>query len=123
MLPRTIDKLRAGLPGGDIGEYQIAPGLSQWFLEALELTQEQLREVVARARDDDEVAAWVHAHSDSATYASINERLSQRPIDDPTDPAAGERRRRRYSVATERPEITTIFEMIELDDRISFPNE
>ncbi|MEO6913479.1 MAG: DUF5069 domain-containing protein [Candidatus Baltobacteraceae bacterium] len=123
MLPRTIDKLRAGLPGGNIGEYQISPGLSQWFLDELKLTEERLREVVASARDDDEVVTWIHTHTDPSTYAEANKRLSQRPIDDPADPAGGERRRKRYPVAADHPEMTTIFQMIEADDRDSFPSD
>ncbi|MBV8689631.1 MAG: DUF5069 domain-containing protein, partial [Candidatus Eremiobacteraeota bacterium] len=44
MLPRTIDKLRASLPGGNLGPYRIQ-GFSQRMLDAIGVTEGQLREV------------------------------------------------------------------------------
>ncbi|MBV9971796.1 MAG: DUF5069 domain-containing protein, partial [Candidatus Eremiobacteraeota bacterium] len=46
MLPRTIDKIRATLPGGNLGPYRIA-GFSQRMLDAIGVTEEQLRDAVA----------------------------------------------------------------------------
>ena len=54
-LPRTIDKVRATLPGGALGAYNI-PGFSQMMLEALGIELERSRAAVAEAAKDDDVA-------------------------------------------------------------------
>lgn len=59
LLPRTIDKARAQLPGGDSGAYQITPGISAFLLGKLGLTEADFVAIVAEATDDDEVAARV----------------------------------------------------------------
>lgn len=114
MLARTIDKLRATLPGGNPGVYRIA-GFSERMLKALEIPEDDLRSVVALASTDDEVVAWVHKHSDQAKYDEINRSLSS--------PTVGERMNRpdflaRYPVITEKqlPPETTLFEMLDIDD-------
>ncbi|HWT06548.1 MAG TPA: DUF5069 domain-containing protein, partial [Xanthomonadales bacterium] len=45
-LPRTIDKMRATLPGGALGAYNI-PGFSEMMLEALGIELEAFRAAVA----------------------------------------------------------------------------
>ncbi len=59
MLPRTIDKARALLPGGDPGEYSIAPGLSAWLLGEIGFTEAEFLVLVHRAADEHEVARFV----------------------------------------------------------------
>lgn len=56
MLPRTIDKSRALLPGGDPGEYAIAPGLSAWLLGEIGLSEAEFLDLVHRAADEAEIA-------------------------------------------------------------------
>lgn len=114
MLARTIDKVRATLPGGSLGVYRIA-GFSEQLLSALEIPEDDLRSVVALAATDDEVVAWLHEHSDQTKYEEINRRLSA--------PTVGERMDRpdflaRYPVITAKqlPAETTLLEMLEIDD-------
>ena len=114
MLARTIDKIRATLPGGNLGVYQIA-GFSERLLKALEIPEDDLRSVVALASTDDEVVAWVHKHGNPAKYEEINQSLSA--------PTVGERMDRpdflaRYPVITQKrlPPEMTLLEMLELDD-------
>lgn len=76
-LSRTIDKVRAQLPGGNPGQYYI-PGFSQRLLDALGIDLEELTRVVALAHTDDEVADWVRKHSDPSKYDEINRKLSTR---------------------------------------------
>ena len=57
-LPRTIDKLRASLPGGNLGLYTI-PGFSERQCMMLGIDVAALRDVVAEAANDDAVAAYV----------------------------------------------------------------
>jgi uncharacterized protein DUF5069 len=58
-LPRTIDKARALLPGGDPAGYFISPGLSAWLLGKLGLGEANFLAVVASAPDEAHVAATV----------------------------------------------------------------
>jgi hypothetical protein len=60
-LPRTIDKIRASLPGGNIGAYHL-PGGSSRLMEVLGITPEQLTEAVKNAQTDEDVAAWIAAN-------------------------------------------------------------
>lgn len=116
LMPRTIDKLRAMLPGGNRGEYKI-PGLSQWLLEIIGVKEDDLREAVAKAKTDDDVAAWLRAHADTSKYAEANERLSNRKITEAKDPAT---LRERYPILDKRPDIKTLFEMVDADDSEAF---
>ena len=116
MLARTIDKMRAELPGGDLGQYQIK-GFSTRLLEGLDITPDALREIVAQAEDDDAIVAWVHAHSDAARYEAINEGLSRSRIADRIDePSFLDR----YPVAKDLPPETTLLEVLEYDDCAMF---
>ena len=68
-LPRSIDKVRATLPGGDPGPYNI-PGFTQLMLEKLGISVESFSAAVAAAESDDEVGAFVRANT---TQARIDE--------------------------------------------------
>lgn len=116
MLARTIDKLRATLPGGSLGQYQIS-GFSSRMLEMLGISEEDLRDVVARARDEDEVVAWVLAHSDEASRESVDANLGSLRIADRLD---REGFADRYPQVRELPPETSLFEMLEDDDRRMF---
>lgn len=81
MMPRTIDKLRATLPGGVPGEFRIR-GTSQRLLEWLGVEEDAIREAVAAAKTDDDVAAWLRSRVDTSKYADHNRRLLERTTDD-----------------------------------------
>ena len=80
-LPRTIDKMRALLPGGNIGPYKI-DGMSVRVLTAIGVTVEDLQAEVARAASDEEVAAWVLEHSEASKRDEANRIAMQRSIRD-----------------------------------------
>src|SRR6202035_2034571 len=61
-LPRSIDKARAMLPGGALGDYTI-PGFTEAMLERFGITVDDFVAAVRDAAGDDEVAAWVKAHA------------------------------------------------------------
>jgi len=61
-LARSIDKVRATLPGGNPGEYTI-PGFTQTMLDALGISLHDFTEAVRAAKTDDDVAAFVTAHA------------------------------------------------------------
>lgn len=114
MLARTIDKIRATLPGGNLGPYRMA-GFSERLLEALGIPEDDLRTVVARAVSDEEVVAWVQERTDPSAYETLNERLAHRTI---AHQAKNPEFFDRYPIIKERnlPPETTLFEMLEIDD-------
>jgi Domain of unknown function (DUF5069) len=61
-LPRSIDKFRASLPGGNLDGYTIE-GFTGRMLECLGITPEALRSVVAEAKTDEDVASFVREHA------------------------------------------------------------
>jgi hypothetical protein len=80
MMPRTIDKLRGFLPGGNPGDYFIngkIPGLSQFLIDRLGVTLEDLQALVARAADEGEIAAWLREHTDPSAYPALNATLQR----------------------------------------------
>jgi hypothetical protein len=76
MMARTVDKLRASLPGGNLGSYKIA-GFSERVLKGLGIDEGEMRDAVAAAPDDAAVAAWVAAHSDASRFAMANALISE----------------------------------------------
>jgi hypothetical protein len=63
LLPRTIDKARALLPGGNSGVYFISPGMSAFMLAMLRISESDFIAAVAAARDEADVAAQVCANA------------------------------------------------------------
>lgn len=116
MAARTVDKLRATLPGGNIGEYQIT-GFSSRMLESIGIGEAALRSAIAGADSDEAVAAWIRRHSDPAKYASFNAALEAMTV--------GERLGdsqflARYPVATRLAPQTSRIDMLDADDREAF---
>jgi Domain of unknown function (DUF5069) len=120
-MPRTIDKLRALLPGGNPGEYIINGkilGMSGYLMQRLGITEEALSAVVAAASDDTEVAAWLRTNADVSQYSAINETLRRlRPKH-----AEDESFFRDYyaEVLAADPQLEYILDIIEADDRRIF---
>lgn len=61
-LPRTIDKIRATLPGGKLGEYTLA-GFTETMLQMLGIEIADFTEIVRTAENDDAIAAYVGARA------------------------------------------------------------
>jgi hypothetical protein len=116
MAARTVDKLRATLPGGNLGAYQIT-GFSSRLLEALDIPEALLREAIAAADSDAKVAAWIREHSDPARYAEINARLERATIGE----RLGNREFvQRYPIATRLPPETSRLDLLVADDADTF---
>ena len=116
MAARTVDKLRATLPGGDIGEYQIT-GFSSSLLNALGIAESVLRKVIAQASSDEEVASWIREHSDPNRYREINAKLEGRTVGERLDDAEF---LRRYPSARNLPPETSRLDHLIADDEESF---
>jgi Domain of unknown function (DUF5069) len=120
-MPRTIDKLRALLPGGNPGEYIINTkilGMSGFLLNRLGISEETLSAVVAQAKDDTEVATWLREHVDASQYDAINATMRRlRPKH-----AEDEAFFRDYyaEVLAADPQLEYILDVIEADDRRIF---
>jgi Domain of unknown function (DUF5069) len=123
VMPRTIDKLRAFLPGGSPGDYFIdgpIKGLSRFLFELLRIDDRELLEAVAIAKSEDEVAVWIRAHTDAERYPEINALLRRIKPKHAEDPAVFARL---YAeTITHHPELETIIDIVDADDRRLFPN-
>ncbi|HEU5480541.1 MAG TPA: DUF5069 domain-containing protein [Candidatus Tumulicola sp.] len=116
MMARTVDKLRATLPGGNLGNYQI-PGFSARLLEALGIGEASLRDAVAAARSDDDVVAWIRRNSDPARYAQVNVALESRKVADRLDDPAFVAK---YPIIQRLPPEMPLLDMLVADDRLAF---
>jgi hypothetical protein len=121
LMPRTIDKLRGLLPGGNPGDYFIngkTPGISQYLIDRLGISLDDLRSIVASAADEGEIAAWLRERTDTSQYDAINatlKRIKPKHAHDPEYFAE----LYAYTLAS-HPELEHILEIIEADDRRIF---
>jgi len=120
-MPRTIDKLRALLPGGNPGGYIINTkilGMSGYLLQRLGITEEALSAAVASAKDETEVAAWVRVNTDASQYSAINKTLRRIRPKHAGDEAFF---RQMYAeVLAADPQLEYTLDIIEADDRRMF---
>ena len=115
-LPRTIDKVRGSLPGGKLGGYLVEEStMSSYLLHKIGVSFEELREIVARAASEDEIAAALRGRIDPAVAEQVNAKLAKSSIAD-APPERQQIIRDRHPVLAERPEVVNAFEMLELDD-------
>ena len=120
-MPRTIDKLRSMLPGGNPGEFFIngpIKGMSGYLLERLGVREDELLTVVAGAADDDDVADWLRANTDAARYPEISATIRAIKPRHTTDPAIFAAIYRETIAA--HPELERILDIIAADDRRLF---
>jgi hypothetical protein len=114
-LPRTIDKVRATLPGGTAGAYTI-PGFSEMMLEKLGIEVGAFTDAVAGASTDDDVEGFVRAAASPDGIAQWNAFILARL------PRAGDRDAA-YEVfpwLRERPDLILALDVLEEDDRQHF---
>lgn len=121
LMPRTIDKLRGRLPGGDPGGYFIngrIKGISGYLLERLGVAEADLLAVVERAASDDEVAAWLRERTDPSRYVTINATLRRIRPKHAEDEAFF---RDEYAQTLQQhPELEYILDIVDADDRRRF---
>lgn len=125
LMPRTIDKLRAMLPGGHAGEYVInlaephVRGISGYLLERLGIAESDLMEAVRTADDDIGVALWLRERVDTSQYAAINQTLRHIKPKHADDEVFF---RNLYAPTLAlHPELDFIIDIVEADDRRLFP--
>ncbi|MBM3838812.1 MAG: DUF5069 domain-containing protein [Verrucomicrobia bacterium] len=121
ILPRMLDKGRAAIAGKN-GEYKFACPLDQRFLQFAGADAEALKAQLAAGKSDSEILDWINANSktkpspaDIAAWSALQEQRV------PTDPES-----RKFfndihaSVAPKRTDIATWFDLLDLDDYVSF---
>ena len=119
-MPRTIDKLRAEMPGGNMGTYlNRSDGLSAFMCKRIGVDMDELRAVVASAADDEEVAAWLRERVSPEQAAETSAKLATMTMDR-LPPEFQERVRHNHPVLAQRPELNTFFEIFEADDAAAF---
>jgi carboxymethylenebutenolidase len=121
-LPRTVDKLRAELPGGYLGDYlNHDAGFSAYVVRRLGLDMNEFRDAVASAPDEAAVIAWLAARLDAAFAPTLNAKLETFVVErmSSDDRAL---MRRRHPVMASRPDLTKLLDVLEADDaRVTIP--
>jgi hypothetical protein len=115
-LPRTVDKLRAELPGGHIGDYlNHATGFSAFVVRRIGLDMNDFREAVARAGDETAVVAWLSERLDPNAAPALNAKLETFVVErmSPEDQALV---RERHPIMNERRELSKILDIIDAED-------
>jgi hypothetical protein len=114
-LPRSIDKVRATLPGGDLGEYKIE-GFTEMMLDEFGIPLSDFTACVRDAGSDEDVAAFVAARAKPGSLEAWNASLRERR------PARGDRAlaEQRYPWLASRPDLILALDVIHEDDRLAF---
>jgi uncharacterized protein (DUF1778 family) len=117
LLPRTIDKLRAELPGGNLGAYlNHDNGFSAYLVRRLGLDMNAFREAVADAANEAAIESWLSARIDPANAAAFNAKLESFVVG---RMSAHDQVliRERHPVMAERPELSKILDILDADDQ------
>jgi hypothetical protein len=114
-LPRSIDKARATFPGGSLGLYQI-DGFTIYMLEHLNISLEAFVEAVRAASSDDEVAAFVVAHTDATRIAAWRAYVFDRkPFHGDREKAIG-----MFPFLADRQDLVYSLDVLAEDDRLTY---
>jgi hypothetical protein len=121
LMPRTIDKLRGRLAGGDPGVYFINGkilGLSGFLLQRLGITEDDLYSAIRDAPNDDAVATWLREKTDASQYDAINQTLRRiRPKHAEDETYFREEYAETLAL---HPELEFIVDIVDADDRRLF---
>ena len=125
MIPRTIDKMQAQLPGGTLGPYSLTtpfgPGLSILLLDGLRLTEKTLFQVVQQAQAEEDIVDWLQGSVDLSGKARINEMLLAPTAGDVLKLIPQSMFDEFYPAAKTMPETAPMFDILLKDDRLMFP--
>lgn len=115
-LPRSIDKARAYLPGGNRNGYNI-PGVTGGMLERFGISNDDFIAAVGAASSDDDVAAFVRGRIDQATVDEWNAFIQDRePRGNRNLPEVLEI----YPWLKEQPQMRLVLDILAEDDRRTF---
>jgi hypothetical protein len=121
ILPRMLDKCRATIAGKN-GEYHYACPVDQRFLQFVGVDPEALRKEVAQDKTDSEILAWIQKHAEHPRTAPEIEAWSawqeRRGPDNPDVREFFNEEHKR--IAPERTDIVVWFDLLDLDDYVTF---
>jgi len=114
-LPRSIDKVRASLPGGNLGPYTIH-GFTQMMLDMLGISLDQFTRAVAKAESEDDVAAFVRSST------MVDERNHWNNFIKDREPRGGNREEayESYPWLRDRPDLHLVLDVLTEDDAQTF---
>ena len=119
ILPRMLDKGRAQLTG-KAGEYHFNCPLDQRFVSFAGLNADDILQLLQEGKSDSEVLAWIRQHGKRSDFEIVSWtqfQLQRSPSDNES---------REYlsstvqKLAPDRDDIQTFFDMLDLDDFVSF---
>ena len=121
ILPRMLDKGRATLAGKN-GEYHYACPMDMRLLEFLGLDAESLKQQLATGKGDGEILEWIlenrknkHSDTEIAAWSAYQDHRV------PADPETREFFNGIHAkVAPKREDIATWFDLLDVDDYVSF---
>ena len=119
ILPRMLDKGRAEL-AGKAGEYHFACPLDQRFLSFTGLAAEDILDLLKHGKSDSEVIAWIREQTKQNEWEIIGwseYQLRRGPTDNESRQYLSEAVQK---MAPERDDIATWFDLLDLDDFVSF---
>jgi Domain of unknown function (DUF5069) len=118
-LPRAIDKVRAELPGGNLGPYvTLRPDIvtvSALFYRRMGITHDEFTAAVRDAQTEDDVAAWLRPRIDEEKLAKWHRQLLQMRVCDIPSPAH-EAVLDNHPIAKRMPEETLLVDVFDADD-------
>jgi hypothetical protein len=122
-LPRAIDKVRAALPGGNLGLYlNLSPDvatLSSLFYRRMGITHDEFSAAVAEAADEAAVAAWLRARIDERAVEKFTQQLLGLKLGGlPED--GRQTVHELYRGAASAPDDTLLIDLIDADDAALF---
>ncbi|HEY1789480.1 MAG TPA: DUF5069 domain-containing protein [Verrucomicrobiae bacterium] len=121
ILPRCLDKGRAALAGKN-GEYHFACPLDMRFLDYVGIDPEALKKELGGGKSDSEILEWVGKNArfkrSPLEIAAFSKFAEERV---PGDPESREYFNGMHSkAAPKREDIFTFFDLLDLDDYVSF---
>ena len=115
-MPRTIDKIRAELPGGNLGPYLNEPrGISAFMCRRIGIEMDDLRAAVAAAKDEAAVEVWLRERIDPAGVEETNAKLESLTIER-LSPEDQEMVRHYHPILRSRPELVRFYDIFEADE-------
>lgn len=122
-LPRAIDKVRAALPGGNLGPYLVLHDeivtLSALFYRRMGIAHDDFAAAVRDAQTDDDVAAWLRARVDDAKLDKWHAQVLGIRLCDIPSPTR-EQVIAAHPIATTLPETTFLVDIFDADDAALF---
>ncbi len=124
ILARTIDKCRADL-AGTIGEYHFNCPLDRMLFSFKNINADEFKEFVKTGADDDVIGKWVFDHGDVKTIEEIGvwSQAFRSDFSYTTDPNKSEWFKGECKRLGLDAEKTTLFDYLEVDDKVSFAKE